>query len=275
MKSLASLDKPLTEAELDYLESFLAKQKERDDLVMGLEELDGFLTALVISPETVMPTEYMLEIFGEELLSTMESEAEVEKVLGLIFRHFNTIADTLGKGEFYIPVFRKFEEVDPDVPCGNDWAHGFRRGLLLRSRAWEELTTNEEHGGALLPMMILDYEHDPDPELRPPPITTEKKKELLGFLGAGILHAYKYFQPHREREAQSFWPNARVRSTSARPKKSAATIPAPAAQAKNTSVAAAAWPCSEGYSESAFAASSNVIIRVIGSTGEEMNPALR
>jgi len=202
MKSLASLDKPLTEAELDYLESFLAKQKERDDLVMGLEELDGFLTALVISPETVMPTEYMLEIFGEELLSTMESEAEVEKVLGLIFRHFNTIADTLGKGEFYIPVFRKFEEVDPDVPCGNDWAHGFRRGLLLRSRAWEELTTNEEHGGALLTMMILDYEHDPDPELRPPPITTEKKKELLGFLGAGILHAYKYFQPHREREAQ-------------------------------------------------------------------------
>src|SRR5262249_47583867 len=123
MKPLASLDKPLTDSELDYLESFLAKQKERNDLVMGLEELDGFLTALVISPESVMPTEYMLEIFGEELLSTMESAAEVEKVLGLIFRQFNTIADTLGKGEVYIPIFRKFEEADPDVPCGNDWAH--------------------------------------------------------------------------------------------------------------------------------------------------------
>jgi len=61
MKSLLT-EKPLTEAELDRLESFLAALKEKDDLAMDLEEVDGFFAALIASPEMVMPSEYMVEI---------------------------------------------------------------------------------------------------------------------------------------------------------------------------------------------------------------------
>lgn len=193
----ASIDTPLTEAELDRLEEFLATLKEKDDLAMGLEELDGFLTALIVGPESVPPSEYLQEIFGSEVMSNFTRD-EAEEILGLIFRHWNTIADTLGKGEFYDPVYTKFEN---ELPCANDWSHGFMRGASMRYESWKELLESEEHGGAVFAMMLLDHEHDPDPELRPPPLTSEKRKQLLGLLEAGIVITYRYFKPHRELEA--------------------------------------------------------------------------
>jgi yecA family protein len=49
---------PLTNYELDRLEAFLKSCK--DGKAMSLEELDGFLAALIAGPETVMPSEYYI-----------------------------------------------------------------------------------------------------------------------------------------------------------------------------------------------------------------------
>ena len=50
---------------------------------------------------------------------------------------------------------------------GNDWARGFMRGMHMRHDGWAELMDDEEHGGCLVPMMMLFHEHDEDPEMRP------------------------------------------------------------------------------------------------------------
>jgi len=52
-----ALDEPLSDAELDELEGFLASDLVPPDC-MDLEMLDGFLTAIVSGPESVQPSEW-------------------------------------------------------------------------------------------------------------------------------------------------------------------------------------------------------------------------
>jgi uncharacterized protein len=55
---------PLTDTELDRLEAFLKSCKGGG--AMNIEELDGFFTALIAGPETVMPSDHS-EVFGGEI----------------------------------------------------------------------------------------------------------------------------------------------------------------------------------------------------------------
>ena len=62
---------------------------------------------------------------------------------------------------------------------------------------WGELIHDEDYGGSILPIMMLHFEHDPDSQMRPSPISREKREELLQRMIAGLTHIYRYFEPHR------------------------------------------------------------------------------
>src|ERR1039458_3188498 len=121
-------------------------------------------------PETVMPSEYYRAVFGGEMSDTCDFADldEANEILGLMTRHWNTIAGTLFKGDVYVPLLLEDEH---GMAHGNDWARGFMRGMGMRYDGWAELVNDEEHGGCLIPMMMLCHEHDEDPEMRPEPIS--------------------------------------------------------------------------------------------------------
>ena len=182
---------PLTDAELDRLGGFLKTCK--GGRAMNVEALDGFFAALIAGPETVMPSEYYREVFGGEMSDACEfgSLDEANEILGLMMRHWNDIAGTLNKDEVYVPLLLEDED---GTAHGNDWAHGFMRGMGMRHDGWAELVNDEEHGGCLIPMMMLYHEHDEDPELRPAPISPEKREGVIVHMAAGLLGAYQYFR---------------------------------------------------------------------------------
>ncbi len=186
---------PLTDAEFDFLGDFLKGCK--GGTAMNLEQLDGFFAALIAGPETVMPSEYYREVFGGEMSDTCEfgSLDEANEILGLMMRHWNTIASTLYKGEAYVPLL---SEDKNGVAHGNDWARGFMRGMHMRHDGWSELVNDEGRGGCLIPMMMLYHEYDEDPEMRPEPISPEKREEVIAHMAAGLLGAYRYFREHRQ-----------------------------------------------------------------------------
>jgi len=124
---------PLTDAELDRLGDFLEGCKSGK--AMNLEELDGFFAALIAWPETVMPSEYNRELFGGEV-PDFSSLDEARDILGLLMRHWNTIAGKLLMGEAYVPLLLEDEN---GVAYGNDWAHGFIRGMKMQHEGWAEL----------------------------------------------------------------------------------------------------------------------------------------
>ena len=185
---------PLNDAELDRLGNFFKSCK--GGKAMNLEELDGFFAALIAGPETVMPSECHPEVFGGEMSDTCEfsSLEEANEILGLMMRHWNTVAGALFKDEVYVPLLLEDEH---GVAQGNDWARGFMRGMRMRHDGWAELVNDEVNGGCLIPMMMLYHEHDEDPKMRPKPITPEKREDIITHMAAGLVGAYRYFRGHR------------------------------------------------------------------------------
>jgi len=188
---------PLTEAELDHLGHFLKNYK--GGKAMNLEELDGFFSALIAGPEIVMPSEYMPELFGSETPEThaFSTLSEANEILELLMRHWNDIAGKLSKGAVYLPLLLLDEN---GVERGNDWARGFIRGTRMRHDGWAELLADDDHGGCMIPMLMLYHEHNEDPSMRPKPIGPEQREKVIDSMAAGLVEAYVYFrqygQPH-------------------------------------------------------------------------------
>ena len=186
---------PLADPELDRLSDFLRQCK--GGKAMNLEELDGFFAALVAGPDVVLPSEYYPHVFGGTMEETCEFESvdQANAILGLLSRHWNTIAGALYADELYLPLLL---EDDNGVADANDWARGFMRGVELRREAWSDLINSDERGGCILPMLMLYHEHDPDPEMRPNPIGPEQREEIVAHMTAGLLQTYRYFLGQRE-----------------------------------------------------------------------------
>jgi uncharacterized protein len=155
---------PLKDTELDRLGDALGRF--RSPTAMNLEQLDGFFTALICCPDMVMPSEYLHEIWGGEMADeeAFADQQALQNFLDLVMRHWNSITQTLQSGGAFLPVLLQDEH---GVAHANDWAKGFMRGVALRNETPLELVNDEERGGALVPILALAHEHDPDPEMRP------------------------------------------------------------------------------------------------------------
>jgi len=153
--------------------------------------------ALIAGPELVMPSEYYPHVFGGTLEETTEFDniEQVNAILGLLSKHWNTIAGTLYADDVYLPLLL---EDDKGVAHANDWTRGFMRGVEMRREGWAQLITSDGHGGSIRPMMMLDHEHDPDPELRPNAIGPEQREEIIAHMAAGLLRIYRYYLSQRQ-----------------------------------------------------------------------------
>jgi uncharacterized protein len=168
--------------------------------------------SFIAGRETVMPSEYNREVFGSDMPNACEFSSldEAKEILGLLMRHWNTIAGAPLKGEVYVPLLLEDEN---GVAHGNNWAEGFMRGMQMRHDGWAELVNDEEHGGCLIPMMMLCHEHDEDSEMRPEPISPEQREDVIVHMAAGLLGAYQYFRSEREADAGSHSPEPRRTAT--------------------------------------------------------------
>jgi uncharacterized protein len=189
---------PLNDDELDRLGDFLEGVGAP---AMNLEMLDGFFAALICGPDMVLPSEYLPHVLGED--HCFDSNDQAVEILGLVMRHWNTIASalalTLEKDDVYLPLLLEDEN---SVAHGNDWAHGFMRGVRLNPDGWSELLGSDETGGPMLPILILEHEHDPDPASRSPEIKPEFRDELLQTMIAELTLIYRYFAQHRQSAGQ-------------------------------------------------------------------------
>lgn len=184
-------DEPLSDSELDVLATILANF--RDSQAMGIEELDGFFAALNAGPAVPKPCQYWPVVLGSPVgdEKTLNLIRRATTLLPLFARHWHTIAMTLGRGEVYAPYL---EEDAHGIARGQDWARGFMRAVAMRRNAWSELMDNEDEATAILPMMILSHEDDPNPALRPAPLTAEQREEVLQLMTAGLVRVYRYFR---------------------------------------------------------------------------------
>jgi uncharacterized protein len=183
---------PLTDAEIDHLSAIL--ERFANEGSMNLEQLDGFLAAVICGPEFVPPSKFLPEIWGDQ--TVFEDTSTAQEFLSLIMRHWNAIADILNAGEIYLPLLLEDES---GIARGNDWADGFLRGMEFGREDWALLLNDEDHGGSLMPIFALANENNPDPEMRPykGPVSAELRETLIVGAVAGLAQIYRYFKAQR------------------------------------------------------------------------------
>ena len=128
---------------------------------MGLSDLDGLLTGVVVGPELIMPSEWTRVVWGGEG-PDFESMDEALAIHGTITGRYNDIRRRLDTApQSFDPVFRKGPEGEVVV---TDWAAGFLHAVRLRPRAWEPLIRHQEASVLIAPLLVLgadDPEHPP------------------------------------------------------------------------------------------------------------------
>jgi uncharacterized protein len=197
MTTPAPIEGPLSESELDQLDQFLISI---GPTAMDLEELDGFLSALIVGPELVKLSEYWPEVIGEVEFE-FKTQEEAAQMLGLILRHWNTISSTLDAEEIYEPVLI---QDDAGVATGQGWATGFMHGVRLRFEAWESFIDNDETAGLILPIIMLAHEDDPDSNLRTPTLAPDKRENVLVSIAASLPQMFKHFQAKRQQPTEPY-----------------------------------------------------------------------
>jgi len=187
---------PLTDAEFDRLAEVLQRCGKH---AMNIEMLDGFLAALICGPETVLPSEYLPKIWGDE--PAFDSQSVVRESLLQIMRHWNAICHNVQSDGEFLPVLLNDES---GIARANDWATGFLRGMDMRRDSWLPLMNDDDHAGVLVPIMALAYEHHPDPDMRPykEPMSPERREQLIVGAAASVPAIYRYFAAERKLDGQ-------------------------------------------------------------------------
>src|SRR5208283_5470485 len=120
---------PTIEVDLEPLDAFLLSERAPDNC-MGLSDLDGFLTGIVVGPEFILPSEWLPIIWGgdEPEFATIE---EAMSILGTIMSRYIEINARLDADpDGFDPVFWEGPEGEIIV---EDWAAGFLDAMRLRT----------------------------------------------------------------------------------------------------------------------------------------------
>jgi uncharacterized protein len=103
---------------------------------MWIDELQGFITALVCGPEVVMPSEWMSMVWNGEA-PEWQSVDELRDLLGGMMRLWNTVARTVNAREGYAPILMTAaNELGEEETVVEGWCRGFLRGVDMRREAW-------------------------------------------------------------------------------------------------------------------------------------------
>ena len=144
--------------DLDALDDYLMSDHAPDDS-MGLSDLDGFLTGVVVGPELILPSEWLPVIWGGEEPG-FQTEDEMRTVLGSIMGRYNEIVACLDTDpDDFDPIF--LEGPGGEV-IASDWAGGFLDAVALRATAWEPLIESDDAGILMTPLFLLNGDMEID-----------------------------------------------------------------------------------------------------------------
>jgi uncharacterized protein len=209
MAELRALDEPLSDAELDELEGFLASDAVPQDC-MDLEMLDGFLAAIVSGPEAIQPSEWLPQVWsdgGRTATPAYANNDQAQRIMGLMLRHMVGIQRTLGESPtrfkplLYLPDEKtRSDKVrgdkDKTPPEASAWCEGYMAGVKLRDDEWQPLYDAQDARDWIFPIEALAF-GDQDPEFAEWIDDREKRASLVDELAVAAVLIYRFWQDRR------------------------------------------------------------------------------
>ncbi|HWR77283.1 MAG TPA: UPF0149 family protein [Thiobacillus sp.] len=203
---------PLNDEELEWLDQFLLDRIDDDtdtegknEGVLNVSELDGFLTALVSGPVVVPPSRWLPVVWGD-FEPEWKSAKEFEAVFALLIRHMNGIAATLmDQPEEFEPLFLERVLEGKTYTIVDEWCEGYVQGVNLTADLWEAGGLEMEI--LLMPMRAFTSETD----WRAHKLSSDVEIENLHkAIARNVREIHAYWLARREADAPSSAPVRRA-----------------------------------------------------------------
>ena len=192
------LEQPLSEKEFDELDQFLLSDRCSDD-AMTMDTLHGYLTAIAIGPETIMPAEWLPLVWGEDEAAApkWKNKREEEKIINLIMRFMNEVLITFEVSpKEYEPLYCEHEYEGKTLIDPEAWCWGFWEGVELRLDAWDRIWDSEV-GELMRPIYLLGADEIEEDELKE--VDDPVKVHALALqIEANVPAIYRYWLPLRK-----------------------------------------------------------------------------
>lgn len=110
---------------------------------MLLTELDGFLTGLAVSPDTIPQGEWLQSIWGSDESDTppFDDPADVQWFIDAVMARYGEIVRDLARGKPQ-PIF-DIDDRNGDV-LWESWIDGFAEAMALRPESWTALSDRDD-----------------------------------------------------------------------------------------------------------------------------------
>jgi uncharacterized protein len=197
------LDQPLSEQEFNTLDKFLLSERAPED-AMTMDTLHGFLTAIAIGPETIMPAEWLPHVWGEDGKNApkWKNAKEEETIVNLIMRFMNEVLVTfeVAPKEFE-PLFCEADHDGETLVDGEAWTWGFWEGMELRPGSWNPIWESDL-APLMRPIYLLGADEIEEAELKE--VDTPKLGHKLALeIEANLPAIYKFWVPLRKAAVQT------------------------------------------------------------------------
>ncbi len=195
----------LSDKEMDELDSFLTSEATSDETMM-LDCLDGYLTAFVSGPVMLKPSEWLPRVWGPTAddAPTFETNAQAERIIGLMMRHLNGIIWNLQQDpDHFAPVFdfQVLNGEEHEYIDGEMWAHGYMTAIEMHRDTWKSLYESKHGVEVLRPIHLLgatDVTQEEDELTRTP----AQREALSKQIQASIGWIYTFWAPYRHAVAE-------------------------------------------------------------------------
>jgi uncharacterized protein len=121
-----------------------------DPPAAGVSMIDGYLAALVVSPQFIPPEDWLKPILGDRVAGADEGTIEAT-VRNTLFQRYSEIGATLSGGaKRYAPIFMRTDESEVLL---EDYANGFYFGMRLSIEDWKPFLADPEIGMAMVAIL--------------------------------------------------------------------------------------------------------------------------
>ena len=199
-KKINPLQSSLSDEEMEELGNFLLSDATSIETMMP-DRLDGFLTALVVAPVMPVSSVWLPMVWGPSTQDEpkFDSDAQLERIAGLIVRHFSSLISRLQENpDTCEPVFDSavYPDSTQEFIDGEMWAHGFMNGIELARHDWQPCFDDPQAAEFLRPIYLLgteDISEDDEALIEYP----AQREALSRFIPASVAGLYRFWSPVR------------------------------------------------------------------------------
>ena len=190
---------PLTQAELDELDLFLISENTSDETMM-LDALDGYLTAIVVGPNTLDFGQWFKGIWGPNPkdIPNFKSMEEAQRIIDLVARLMNGIAWGLeGNMDTFSSIvdvaeFRNRNNADVET-----WAFGFISGINVCRKDWQPFFDDPKGAEMLRPIYLLGSDDILSEEIALIG-SPGQREELSKLIPSSVASIYRFWLPYHQ-----------------------------------------------------------------------------